>query len=54
VLMFDTAGVRAADPVPKVRTLDDRATEVDVAASHSLAPVTVKRVIALVPLSRCA
>jgi hypothetical protein len=28
VLLFDKAGVRLSDPVPKVRTLDDRAAEI--------------------------
>jgi pimeloyl-ACP methyl ester carboxylesterase len=29
VVMFDKAGVGLSDPVPKVRTLDDRATEIE-------------------------
>ncbi len=29
VLVFDKAGVGLSDPVPKVRTLDDRATEIE-------------------------
>lgn len=29
ILLFDKAGVGLSDPVPKVRTLDDRATEIE-------------------------
>ena len=29
VLLFDKAGVGLSDPVPKVRTLDDRAAEIE-------------------------
>jgi pimeloyl-ACP methyl ester carboxylesterase len=39
VLLFDKAGVGLSDPVPKVRTLDDRAAEVEaVMDAAGLAP----------------
>ncbi|GAA3715845.1 hypothetical protein GCM10022238_33100 [Gordonia hankookensis] len=34
VLLFDKAGVGLSDPLPKVRTLDDRVREIEAVLRH--------------------
>lgn len=50
VLLFDKAGVGLSDPVPKVRSLDDRAIEIeavmDAASFNTPAPLPYSRWVA--------